>query len=434
LSQSILRKENYIKQVKGSFIFKVGAIASTFIAMPIMIRYLGAELFGIWSTMLMLISWVMMFDLGIGNGLKNKISESLAKNNTEEAVGYISTAYGIIGLVSIALFLCLFVVSYFIPWESVFNTSAVSGGELRTAIISLSFFVFFNFWLSLVNQVYHGLQKSSFVTFGQFLSNTIALTFVIFLYHFHDSSLTKMVVAYGFALVISNLVLSFLIFSSYKDLRPLLKLFNVSKLKPLLSLGARFFIIQIAVIVIFMTDKIIITQLLGPEKVTSYDVVFKLFSVFSVVHSLVLLPIWPAYSNAYSQGDFPWIRNALKNQLKFSLFIFLGALGLAALGPTIVKIWIGDEVQVDSTLYFAFFSFVVVSVWSNVFAYFVNSINKINIQVITSIFSAVINIPMSIFFVSYLDLGLNGIVMATTLSLSIYAVIGPFQVIKLVRQ
>jgi len=399
-----------------------------------MIKYLGAEKFGIWSTMFMLISWVMMFDLGIGNGLKNKISENLAKKNKEKAAVYISTAYGIIGLVSILLFLSLFFASYFIPWKIVFNTDAVSEDEIRTAIVSLSFFVFFNFWLSLVNQVYHGLQKSSLVTFGQFLSNALALISVFFLYQFFDSSLTKMVLAYGLALVISNLILSFLVFGSHKDLRPLWKLFDISRIKPLLSLGAKFFIIQIAVIVIFMSDKIIITQLLGPEKVTPYDVVFKLFSIFTVVHSLVLLPLWPAYSNAYAQGDLSWIRATLRNQVKFSFLLFFGAFLLAILGPAIVKIWIGDEAEVDRALYFFFFSFIVISVWSNVFSYFVNSINKINLQLITSIFAAVINIPMSIFFVSYLGFGLNGIVLATTVSLSIYAIIGPFQVFKLVRQ
>lgn len=434
MSQSILRSKNYLKQLKGSFLFKFGAIAFTFLAMPLMIKYLGPETYGVWSTMLLLVNWIMMFDLGIGNGLKNKVSENLAKQNKKEAVGYISTAYGIIGVVSIFLFVVLFFLSYFIPWGSVFNTNAVPENEIRIAIILLGFFVFLNFWLNLVTQIYHGLQKSSLVTFGQFLSNGVALILVFFLYQFSGASLIKMVVAYGVALVISNLTLSFLAFGSHKDLRPLWKFFDVSRIKPLLSLGLRFFAIQIATIVIFMSDKIIITQLLGPENVTSYDVVFKLFSVFTILHSLVLLPLWPAYSNAYAQGDLSWIRITIKNQLKFSCLLFFGALVLAMLGPAIVEIWIGGEVKVDSALYFFFFIFVVVSVWSNVFAYFVNSINRINVQFFTSIFAAAINIPMSIFFVSHLGLGLNGIVLATAVSLSVYAVIGPFQVFKLVRQ
>ena len=433
MSQSNARSRNYITQLKGSVFFKCGAILATFLAMPIMIKYLGVEQFGIWSTMLTLIGWVMMFDFGIGNGLKNKISESLARNDTQKAAGFISTAYGLIGFISIFLFFTFFSISYYIPWQRVFNTQIISDDELRYAAVALSFFVFSNFWISLVNQIYHGLQKSSFVTFGQFVSNVLALVFVVILYYFYDTSLIKMVIVYGFALLLSNGLLSFLIFSSNVNLKPNLKSFDSKKVYSLLSLGVKFFVIQLAVIVIFMTDKIIITQLLGPENVTPYEVVFKLFSVFTILHSLILLPIWPAYSNAYAQGDFSWIRATLKQQIKIAFALFFGASLLSFLGPTIVSVWIGSDLMLDETLYIFFFGFIVVSVWSNVFAYFVNSVNKINVQLFTSVIAAVINIPMSIYFVSNLDMGLNGIVLATTISLSIYALIGPFQVLRILR-
>ena len=191
-----------------------------------MIKYLGVEQFGIWSTMLTLIGWVMMFDFGIGNGLKNKISESLARNDTQKAAGFISTAYGLIGFISIFLFFTFFSISYYIPWQRVFNTQIISDDELRYAAVALSF---------------------------------------------------------------SNGLLSFLIFSSNVNLKPNLKSFDSKKVYSLLSLGVKFFVIQLAVIVIFMTDKIIITQLLGPENVTPYEVVFKLFSVFTIAYLASLL-------------------------------------------------------------------------------------------------------------------------------------------------
>ncbi len=43
------------------------------------------------------------------------------------------------------------------------------------------------------------------------------------------------------------------------------------------------------------------------------------------------------------------------------------------------------------------------------------------------------NIPLSIFFVKYLELGLQGIILATILSLSIFALFGPIQVYKLLK-
>jgi len=427
------RSHNYLKQLKGSVLYKLGAILATFLAMPIMIKYMGVEQFGVWATMLTLITWVMLFDLGIGNGLKNKVSESLAQDLPHDAAGYITTAYGLIGVVSFLLFTVFLIASMWIPWQSVFNTQSISEITLKNSVITLSFFIFFNFWISLVNQVYHGLQKSSMVVLGQFISNALALLFVFILFKFTESSILLMVWAYGLALVSANVLLSINVFKTHKELKPNFDLFDKQKISPLLSLGVKFFIIQLAVLVIFMTDKIIITQVLGPEYVTPYEVLFKLFSVITIVHSIILAPLWPAYSDAYARGDFDWIRMAMTKQLKIALVLIAGAFVLVLIGPTIVQIWIGGDVNPTYSLYLLFALFIVVSVWNNVFAYFVNAVNVLNVQLNTAIVAALINIPLSVFLVKYLELGLQGIVLATILSLSIYALFGPIQVCRLLK-
>jgi len=433
LTLSKARNHNYLKQVKGSVLFKVGAISATFLAMPIMIKYLGVEQFGIWATMLTLITWVMLFDLGIGNGLKNKVSESLAQENPEQAAGYISTAYGLVAIISFGLFTLFLLASIWLPWHTIFNTQSISEDDLKNAVITLSFFIFFNFWVSLVNQIYHGLQKSSVVVLGQFVSNTVALVFVFLLYQFAESSMLFMVWAYGVAIVLANIALTLFVFKTHRKLIPTIRGFDSNKISPLLSLGIKFFIIQLAVLVIFMTDKILITQLLGPEHVTPYEVLFKLFSVFTVIHSLLLAPLWPAYSDAYQRGDLDWIRTNIKQQIKIAIVLFVGAFVLAVLGPIIVKFWIGDQVVVSNTLYYLFALFIAFSIWSNVFAYFVNATNQLGVQLYTSIIAAAVNIPLSIFFVTKLGLHLEGIIIATILSLSIFALFGPIQVFRMIK-
>ncbi len=428
------RTKNYIKQLKGSVVYKLGAILASFIAMPIMIKYLGIELFGIWATMLTLISWVMLLDLGIGNGLKNKVSESLSQDCTGLATVFISTAYVVIGGVSLTLFLIFLIASFWLPWQNIFNTQVVAELVLREAVITLGFFVFFNFWLSLVAQVYHGLQKSAVVIFGQFISNVLALVFVYALYQLANVAIIYMVWAYGFSLVAANLILSFLLFSQHREFRPSIGLFEKNKVKPLLSLGLKFFVIQISVLLIFMTDKILITQLLGPAEVTPYEVLFKLFSVFTVMHSLILVPLWPAYSDAYARNDFGWIRTQIKKQIFIAMGLFFGAFVIAFMGPWIVRLWVGDTIVIQSSLYYMFALFIVFSVWSNVFAYFVNAIGNLNLQLCTAIIAALINIPLSIAFVKIYGMGLDGIMLATIISLSIYSVFGPFHVFGIIRK
>jgi hypothetical protein len=50
-------------------------------------------------------------------------------------------------------------------------------------------------------------------------------------------------------------------------------------MKEIMGLGIRFFVIQIAGILLFSTGNIIISQLLGPEKVVPYNLSYQYFGI-----------------------------------------------------------------------------------------------------------------------------------------------------------
>jgi len=427
------RTKNYFLQVRNSVVYKLLGVAISFIAVPLMIRYLGNERYGIWSTMLSIFSWIVLFDVGIGNGLRNKLTESLAKDDIENAKKYVSTGYIALGAISFFLFVVFIVCSQYINWQVVFNTNKIDLSELKTAVTLAGSFIIINFWLSLINQIINGLQKTSLVVFNQFLSNLLSLVFVAILYFFFQSSLTLLVLFYGFSLLFSNLLITFFVFKKYDFLFPTLKKFSKDCIKSITLLGAKFFIIQIAAIVIFTTDKILITQLFGPDQVTTYDVVFKLFSIITMAHNIIMSPLWSAYSDAYHREDFAWIRKTIKNQLKLYALFVLGTIVLIFLAKKIIYLWIGNSVQVDNMLIIAMGAFVLVSTWNNLFAYFINATNNLKIQIITSIIAMIINIPLSIFIVKKYNIGTYGIVIGTIISLLFFAVFGSVQSFKLIK-
>lgn len=421
------RTYNYIKQIKGSFIFKGMAIVASFLAVPLMIHYLGKEQFGVWSTILSVMSWIVFFDLGIGNGLRNKIAENLAKNDPREAVLFISSGYSLIGLISILLFSLMVLISFFISWQLVFNTKLVNEETLRNVIIISAFFIFLNFWISLINQVLNAVQKTSVIVFGQLISNFLALLFIFLLSNFTNSSLIYLAFSYGISLVVSNCITSLWFYKKRSDLMPRFY-FNKTHIKPIMTVGIQFFVIQIAVLVIFTTDKILITQIFGPQFVTLYDVVFKIFSIITIIHSIVTAPLWSSYTDAYHKGDFMWIKSLLKKQLIFFGLIVFVTIVIAFMVKPIMTLWLGNDMQVPIPFIISMAFFVIISSWSNIFAYCVNGLGKIRLQLFSSIIAMIINIPLAIYFTKYLGLGLNGIVFATCLSLSLFAIVGPLQV------
>lgn len=426
------RTRNYLHQIKGAVAYKAVAMLASFLAIPLMIRYLGQEQFGVWSTLLTVMSWIVFFDLGVGNGLRNKVAEALARNDKKEAADYIASGYSLIGLIALALWVLVTGASFFVAWQTVFNTQAIPEATLRLTVQVAFFFIVLNFWIGLIGALLGAVQKTAMVALGQLISNVLALLFVFVLTKTTDTAISYLALVYGLSLVTANIVLSFWFYQQNCDLRPTPSL-DKKHIKPLLSIGLKFFTIQLAVLVIFTTDKMLIAQLFGPEYVTQYDVVFKLFSVITFAHTLISTPLWSAYTDAYHRGDMAWIKRMLHKQLIVFVGVILSVIVVGFLARPVIAIWIGHEINVSYPLIIAIGLFVLVSTWNNIYAMFVNGIGDIKIQLYTAVIAMFLNVPLSIIFVKYLGLGLSGIVIATIVSLSLAAIALPIQVNRIMR-
>lgn len=427
------RTRNYLHQIKGAVLYKAVAMLASFIAIPLMIQYLGKEQFGVWSTLLTVMSWVVFFDLGVGNGLRNKVAEALAKNDKAEAANFIASGYSLIGLISLLMSALVIAASFFVNWQTVFNTKVISEGDLRLTVQIAVFFVVLNFWIGLINAILGAVQKTSMTALGQLISNILALAFVFILTKTTDATITYLAMTYGLSLVVANMGLSWWFYQVHPELRPKPYL-DKQHVNPLLSVGFRFFTIQIAVLIIFTTDKILITQLIGPEHVTQYDVVFKLFGFITFAHALISAPLWSAYTDAHHRGDVAWIKRMMQHQLFIFIGIAVTVFIMALLIKSIIAIWIGPEMIVSDPLITSIALFVLVSTWNNIFAMFVNGIGEIRLQLYISVIAMFINIPLAILFVRWLDLGLSGVVLATVTSLLMAAVVLPIQVNQIIRK
>lgn len=425
--QKSMRTQNLLLQVRGGLQYRALAMLVSFAIVPVMIAFLGTELFGIWSTFLSILTWIVFFDLGIGNGLRNLVGAALAKGEEEQARDAISAGYTFIGGLVLIISLALISLAFFLPWQSIFNTSSVPESELRYTFQIGLFFVLLNLWVGLVANLFTAVQKTSYVELGRFIANALILVFVLLLAQLTEASLVSLAFIYGAALVIPNLLLTHLFFGSRPALRPRMN-FKSEHARPLLSYGAQFFSIQLAVLLIFTTDKILITQFFGPEYVTSFDVVLKVFSIVTILHALINAPLWPAYTEAYERGDMNWIRSVLYKQMILILPIILVLIILAHLMPSIIAVWIGEELVVPQGLILATALMVFVMSWNNIFGTILNGIGKVRLGSVYAIISGLLNIPLSYFFAVILDFGVAGIILATISSLFISAVLSPIQV------
>ncbi|WP_290746243.1 polysaccharide biosynthesis protein [Haliea sp.] len=426
------RTHNYLRQIKGAVGYRAIAMGASFLAIPLMIGYLGQEQFGVWSTLLTVMSWVLFFDLGVGNGLRNRVAESLAKNERGEAARFIASGYTLIGLIALALWVLVTAVSFFIPWQVVFNTQTISDAALRATVQIGVFFIVLNFWIGLIGALLGAVQKTSVIALGQLISNVAVLGLVYVLTKTTGASISHLALVYGLSLTAANISLSLWFYQRYPELRPRPYL-KKQHAHPLLHVGLQFFTIQLAVLVLFTTDKMLITQLFGPQYVTQYEVVSKLFGVITFVHALVAGPLWSAYTDAYHRENFAWIEDMLRKQMMIFGGIVVMVIALCLSARPIISVWIGSDLVVSLPIIITIGLFVLISTWNTIFVMLVNGIGRIRLQLYTAIVAMLANIPLSIFLAKHLGLGLSGIVLGTICSLLLAAVALPIQVHYLIK-
>ena len=277
--------------------------------------------YGIWLTLTSIVSWVAMCDIGLGNGLRNKLAEAIAVKDLLLGRKYISTAYvSLFTLMGIIVILFL-IISKFISWNTVLNASELNQIELNS-LVNIVFITFcINFVLSLLNSVLLALQvpatSSIITTLGQLLSYIAVL---IAVKAFNETSVLTLGTIISVIPVIVLLIFSIILFlSKYKNLSPSIKYFDFSKLVDVLSLGVKFFFLQIITIILYQSNNLIITHIVDPSAVVEYNIAFKYMNVLLMIYTIIVTPLWSATTDAYIKGDIKWIKNVIKKMNILSL-------------------------------------------------------------------------------------------------------------------
>jgi len=416
------------------FIFRAISIGISFVLVPLLIDYLDIKLYGIWLTILSVTMWINYFDIGIGNGLRNKLTESIVKNNIEEAKALVSTAYIMVIFISVFAFIIFILIPMFVSWSKIFNVEEIYNAELHSVMFLIISAVLINFIFSLNNHVAYANQMASFPGFRQIIFQfSILIGVLIILSTSKHGSLFNLAVIYTLSTVGSNLILTFILFNKYKNLIPSLKNFSLNHIKPLMSLGVQFFIIQIAALIIFATDNIIITHILGPSEVANYNVIHKLFTPVLFIHGILIAPLWSGFTESFANNNFIWIKNTFKKLNLYTLLLAFVIVILAIFAKPIVFLWLKDLSFYSFPLVAVMALYTFIMIWNNNYAYFLNGISKLKLQLYTAIIGSAINIPISIFLAKNVGLGSPGVALGSIISLSLFAIAGPLQTMYILK-
>ncbi len=369
-----------------SLILKIIGLATSLLLVPITLDYLDCEIYGIWMTISSILYWFAFFDVGLSNGMRNYLAQSIANGDNCAGKSYVSTTLiilsaiaAIIGLISI-LPLSLF------DFQDFFNTKVVDHVQLRQVMIAAILFTLALFVVRTFGMVYVALQRYAVNDAINVIGHLLALVIIYILTKTTTGNLMYVVLALTATPVAVYLLAAIPLFRQYPQLMPSFKSYNSSAVRDVVGKGLGFFAIQMtSCLVIFGGSNIIITQYCGPESVTIYNIAYKYFNVLTIGYTILLAPMWSAYTEAYAKGDIDWIRKTFRRALyAFGLLVIGGAIMLTV-SQIIYHLWIGDSVPIPFSISLAVILYVLAFNFNNCVTYLLNGLNIIYIQIITSI-------------------------------------------------
>ena len=420
------------KNILASFLIKGCNIAISLILVPLTIHYVNPTQYGIWLTLSSIIGWFAFFDIGFGNGLRNKFAEAIAKDDHQLARIYLSTTYAILSIIIVCLLVLFLCINPFLNWPKILNTPAGMAAEL--SLLALLVFVFFclQFVLQLITTIITANQQPAKASFFNFLGSLFSLTVIFILTKTTSGSLIYLALSLGFTPVLVLTASSLWFYThGYKRYAPAARFVKFSYARSLMSLGLKFFIIQIATVVLYETSNLIIAQLFGPVQVTPYNVAYKYFGIIPMVMGIIMTPFWSAITEAWVKKDIAWIRNTMKRlQLLWGVLSIITLLMLVV-SNFVYRFWVGKDILISISISAAMASYVIINAWNGIYSQFLNGVGKVKLQLYIALAGTLINIPLAIFLGKHI--GIYGVVLSTTIISIMSAVVSPVQYNRIIN-
>lgn len=418
-----LRTLSLYKQTLYGYFYRVSQIFIAFLMVPLTITFVGKEEYGYWVTILSVLTWINIADFGFGNGMRNLLTQAVSAGEKSYARKIVST--------SILVYLCISLVfiGLYILFKLLYMERLGLAPALEAAIDISVIATLVSFVLKISNYIFFANHQSFAVTQYQLLGSMITLVLIyIFIYQGINGDIYDVSWMYSSGLVLSLSLSVVFVFIKYPYLRPSFKYVKTNMICSLINSSSLFFLIQISVLIVFSTDNVIILTLLSGEQVTDASILDKLFGIVNIGFSIVLVSFWGLVTDAKVKQEYCWIERSIKRLYIGLIALFLINLTIFVFFEQIVGLWLGEIVEVTNSEKAIFFSYSLLLAWNGIFTNVVNGFDELSLQAKLILIAAVVNVPLSYFFVDFLELGFSGVRLATILCLFPTSILLPLQV------
>lgn len=426
------RSENLKKNIAGSLVVKGFNIIIQFLLVPITLHYLDANVYGIWLTLSSIVLWIGFFDVGFTLGLKNKLAEAIAKGDFIKGKKLVSTTYITLSVIFIPLCIILEFIVPHVDWSSFLNVPQIYNHQITLVMHILILCVSIQMVANTIGAVVAAFQKVAISNSFTVIGNFISLIIVYILTKTTTPSMLYLSLTVSLAPVFVMIVASLFLYNrNLRTIRPSMRCFDKTFIREILSLGIKFFIINIQVVVMYQSTNILISNISSSLDVTSYNIAYKYITSAMMILANIMSPFWPAFTEAYTKQDFKWMNNIFRKLSKLYSLICISIIVMVLVSPFVYSIWIGDSKLVPWKMTISIGIYSIVESWFYIIAYLINGIGTVKLQSIISPVGMLVHIPLSLFLGQYI--GAIGVVASMTMLALIYNLVFTIQLQKILK-
>ena len=351
-----------------SILSKIGTLLLRIISIPVAIKVLGMDLFGVYATILVAVQMIDVFHVGIGPALTQKLSKaSLANDQKREAQLFstsflISVAFTLIATVFIGILITT------VPIPDLFGEkyAPFADSMKRASLIGL-LIIAVEVVCLVAEKARDGYMETRYTNSwgaGGNLLGAVLLLVGIAVF----PTIEFLVIAINGSVVAAKLGNTIHMLVQRPYLLPSIRTFSVPLIKPLMG-GALIFTIVYATSCVAEYNGIayLVGRYLGPESIANYSILVTLHVSLTGIIQMVTIPMWPAVIDAYERKEFSWVKKgATRLQALGILFGICVAMGSTLLGTRAVHLWVGKDFTLGSVAMALFGLYFSLHIWRHV--------------------------------------------------------------------
>ena len=421
------------KNILAMLLIRGGNILIGFMLVPMTINYVDSERYGIWLALSSMVAWMQFFDIGINNGLKNRLTQAIAKDDMPMARKYVSTTYAILTMIFVPLMIVSLLLAPIVNWNDLLNITTNEESLIVPVAIIVTYFCI-NFILSTINIVLLADQRPADSSFRQFVQQLLTLIIIYVLTLTTKGSLTNLCLGLCASPLIAIIIFNFTLFRGrYKHFAPSIQYVDFKIAPDLMKLGVQFFIIQIAGVIQYQMINFLIIRYYGAEEVTDYNIANKYFGVLAMIWGILTTPLWAAVTDAVARDDFQWIRDTMRKYQKVLLLFVLVGFGMLVVSPWIYDIWVGDAVEISFTLSLWVLLYNFAMMLGTIYVLILNGSGQLKIQTYASMISPVIFL-ISFALLKHNEVGVYSILISAIIANFNGLILAPYQCYSYLRK